>query len=154
MMPKELRQERRTRSVVGAWSNYTSSCIRCSHVSHRDVRFHKGKRVKFSEKAVLVSAESGQKWNKGSNADFTFESGIYICGKNGPITVHFRSKKVGTLNGKRFRAGVVFRQVCKTIKIVGKVYVYERLLTNFVEKMLHKHSDWVPKNYWFTKLCR
>ena len=94
-----------------------------------------------------MSAESGQKWNKGSNADFSFESGIYICGKNGPITVHFRSKKVGTLNGKRFRAGVAFRRVCKTIKIVGKVFVYERLLTNFVEKMLHKHSDWVRKKY-------
>ena len=67
--------------------------------------------------------------------------------KNGPITVHFRSKKVGTLNCKRFRAGVAFRRVCKAIKIVGKVFVYERLLTNFVEKMLHKHSDWVPKNY-------
>ena len=92
-------------------------------------------------------AESGQKWNKGSNADFTFESGIYICGKNGPIAVHFRSKKVSTLNGKRFRAGVAFRRVCKTIKIVGKVFVYERLLTNFVEKMLDKHSDWVRKKY-------
>ena len=92
------------------------SCIRCSHVNHRDVRFIRA--------TSFVSAESGQKWNKGSNADFTFESGIYICGKNGPITVHFRSKKVGTLNCKRFRAGVAFRRVCKTIKIVGKVFVY------------------------------
>ena len=42
----------------------------------------------------------------------------------------FQSKKVGTLNCKRFRAGVAFRRVCKIIKIVGKVFVWKRLLTN------------------------
>ena len=50
--------------------------------------------------------------------------------KNGPITAHFQSKKVGTLNCKRFPAGVAFQRVCKIIKIVGKVFVCKRLLSN------------------------
>lgn len=105
MMPKELRQDRRTRSVVGAAPEYCS-CIRCSHVNHRDLRlFHKGTRVKS-----FVSAKSGQKWNKGRTLIFLL-SREYISiflEKNGPITVHFRSKKVGPLNCKRFLAGVAF----------------------------------------------
>ena len=113
-----------------------------------DVRFLRVKRVKFAEKHLLCLPQV-QKWNKGRTLILLL-SREYISiflEKKGPITVHFRSKKVGTLNFKRFRAGVAFRLVCKTIKIVGKVFVYERLLTNFVEKMLHKHFDWVRKNY-------
>ena len=79
---------------------------------------------------------------------------VYFWKKMDQSQCTFEARKWALWTGKRFRAGVAFRQVCKTIKIVGKVFVYERLLTNFVEKMLHKHSDWVPKKYWFTKLCR
>ena len=92
-----------------------------------------------------MSAESGQKWNKGSNAS---ESGIYqyIFGKKWTNHSALSKQESGHFE-LRVRAGVAFRRVCKTIKIVGKVFVYERLLTNFVEKMLHKHSDWVRKKY-------
>ena len=90
-----------------------------SHVNHRQ-------RVKFSEKHLLCLLKAVKNGTKEATLILLL-SREYISiflEKNGPITVHFRSKKVGTLNCKRFRAGVAFRRVCKTIKIVGKVFVY------------------------------
>ena len=95
---------------------------------HSSWRFQKGKRVNF--------AESTQKnifcvcCNERSKIEQRKQGWLSIfVEKNGPITAHFQSKKVGTLNCKRFPT-VAFQRVCKIIKIVGKVFVCKRLSTN------------------------